>query len=198
MRKIFRFVVFFLLGGLALGTGLFFALAMYYRNSFPVNTWINGVYCTGRTVEEVNEELGKAQEDISFCLVDAEGGSWDIPLSAADIRPDYTAELKKYLKQNASFYWLKNLEEPVSSQLLPGKYAMDEGKLREYFEALPFVMAEGEREEGVHIRRTGDGYDLQDDNSGHLNREKAYLYLKECISRGQTDIKIEEIGRAHV
>lgn len=194
MRKIFRFVVFFLLGGLALGTGLFFALAMYYRNSFPVNTWINGVYCTGRTVEEVNEELGKAQEDISFCLVDAEGGSWDIPLSAADIRPDYTAELKKYLKQNASFYWLKNLEEPVSSQLLPGKYVMDEGKLREYFEALPFVMAEGEREEGVHIHRTGDGYDLQDDNSGHLNREKAYSYLKECISRGQTDIKIEEGG----
>ena len=32
-------------------------IAFYYRNSFSFNTWINGVYCTGKTVEEVNTEL---------------------------------------------------------------------------------------------------------------------------------------------
>lgn len=192
MKKIVRFLMFFLFGGLVLGVGLFLALALYYQNSFPVNTWINGVYCTGRTVEEVNEELVRTQPGTSFSLVDPEGGTWDIPVSDVDIRPDYTAGLKSYLKQNASFYWLKNLQEPVSSEIAPEKYIVDEGRLREYFEALPFVAAEQERGEGVHIRRSREGYYLQDDNSGHLNREKAFAYLKDCISEGRSVIKMEE------
>lgn len=191
MKKIGRFLMFFLLGGLLLGGGLFLALAVYYQNSFPVNTWINGVYCTGRTVEEINEELANTQPEISFCLVDPEGGNWDIPVSGTGIRPDFTAGLKSYLKSNASIYWLKNLQEPVYSELRPEKYVMDEGKLREYFETLPFVVAERERVEGVHICRSQDGYYLQDDNSGHLNPEKAYSYLRDCISRGETMIRME-------
>lgn len=172
--------------------GLFAALAFYYRNSFPVNTWINGVYCTGRTVEEVNEELVRSQPEATFCLVDPEGGRWDIPVSDAGIRPDFTAGLKRYLRQNASFYWLKNLQEPVSSELKPENYLMDEGKLREFFEALPFVAAERERGQGVHVLRSREGYYLQDDNSAHLNREKAFSYLRDCISEGRSEIKIEE------
>ena len=139
----------FLLGGLAVGAALFFALAMYYRNNFPVNTWINGVYCTGKTVEEVNAELISAQEASSLYVVDADGASWEIAMSAADVRPDFTAELKTYLKQNATFYWLENLRKSVQSELAVNSYVMDEGKMRECFEALPFVAAEQERVQGV-------------------------------------------------
>ena len=142
MKKIIRFLVLFLFGGLVLGAAMFFALAMYYRNNFPVNTWINGVYCTGKTVEQVNEELVNAQEASTLHVVDADGVSWEIAMSAADVRPDFTADLKKYLKQNATFYWLENLQQSVQSELSVGSYVMDEGKLQECFEALPFVAAE--------------------------------------------------------
>ena len=57
MKKIFRALLLFLGCGLFLILAGFLALGMYYRNNFPVNTWINGVYCTGKTVEEVNREL---------------------------------------------------------------------------------------------------------------------------------------------
>ena len=124
---------------------LFFALAMYYRSNFPVNTWINGVYCTGKTVEQVNEELVNAQEASVLSVLDADGVSWEIAMSAADIRPDFTVDLKKYLKQNATFYWLENLQQSVYSELPVERYAMDEEKLRECFDELPFVAAERER-----------------------------------------------------
>ena len=51
-----RLVLAVLLFLLLLLTG-YFILAFYYREGFSVNTWINGVYCTGKTVEEVNSEL---------------------------------------------------------------------------------------------------------------------------------------------
>lgn len=194
MKKLVRFLMIFLLGGLAVGAALFFALAMYYRNNFPVNTWINGVYCTGKTVEQVNEELVRAQEASTLYVVDAEGSSWEIAMSAADVRPDFTADLKQYLKKNATFYWLENLQRSVQSELSAARYVTDEGKLQECFDALPFVAAERERIQGVFVRGSENGYYLQDDNSMRLDREKAFTYLKECLSRGQTMIDLAEGG----
>ena len=36
---------------------LYLLLGKYYSEGFSCSTWINGVYCTGKTVEEVNKEL---------------------------------------------------------------------------------------------------------------------------------------------
>ena len=36
---------------------IYLGLAIYYQDSFMYGTWINGIYCTGKTVEEVNQEL---------------------------------------------------------------------------------------------------------------------------------------------
>ena len=35
-------------------------LAAYYHNAFTYGTWINGVYCTGRSIQEVNDEDRKS------------------------------------------------------------------------------------------------------------------------------------------
>lgn len=180
----------FLFGGIALGAAGFVALAMYYRDNFPVNTWINGVYCTGKTVEQVNEELIADLGTSSLYVVDADGASWEIAMSEAGVRPDFTVELKKYLKQNASFYWLENLQKSVSSQLEVTSFRLNEEKLRECFEALPFVATEQEREKGVAVHDSPSGYYLQDDNSMRLDQEKAFTYLKNCLLSGQTTIDL--------
>ena len=46
-----------LLGFLILAAAAYLAVAFYYRKGYSLNTWINGVYCTGKTVQEVNSEL---------------------------------------------------------------------------------------------------------------------------------------------
>lgn len=37
----------------------YLGLAVYYHNAFTYGTWINGIYCTGRSIQEVNDELVK-------------------------------------------------------------------------------------------------------------------------------------------
>ena len=55
---------------LLLAGGVYIGLAKYYEDGFSYGTWINGIYCTGKSVEEVNEELltqfERSEIEISF------------------------------------------------------------------------------------------------------------------------------------
>ena len=46
-----------LLANLVAIIALYIALSFYYSEGFPCCCWINGVYCTGKSVETVNNEL---------------------------------------------------------------------------------------------------------------------------------------------
>ena len=177
MRKLFRLLLIFLLSGLILALGGMLALTLYYRSNFPVNTWINGVYCTGKSIEQVNEELVSAQEASVITIVDADCVNWEIDMLAADIRPDYSDALKAYLKKNASAFWMDNLKSPVSSNLMPEKYIADEEKLLACFLELPFVAQEQEKTAGVRVCQSPEGFELQDGNADRLNLEKACAYV---------------------
>lgn len=173
---------------------VFIALAMYYRDNFPVNTWINGVYCTGRTVQEVNGELAERQEASVISIMDAGGTCWELDMDAAGVRPDYTEQLNAYLQKNASFDWLKNLGSAVSCELSPGTYAVEEERLRPAFWELEFVKQEAARGQGVRVRCSEDGYYLQDDNAGRLDAEKAYSCLRAGLREGRTVLDLQESG----
>lgn len=194
MKRVVRFLIVFLLVGLFMAGAVFVALAMYYRDNFPVNTWINGVYCTGRTVEEINRELAERQVKSVVTVVDAEGAHWELDMGAAGILPDYTEQLKAYLQDNASFYWLENLGSAVSCELFPKTYAVEEEKLRNAFEELTFVAEEQSRGQGVQVRYSEGRYYLQDDNAARLNVERACSCLKENLEKGSTVLDLLESG----
>ena len=53
-------------------------LAVYYHNAFIYGTWINGIYCTGRSIQEVNDELAKGFTYEGVAIKDKEGNSYVI------------------------------------------------------------------------------------------------------------------------
>ena len=52
------------------------AIAFYYQNGLSVNTWINGIYCTGKSIEEINSELLRNAKAPVITIV-GEGGIQD-------------------------------------------------------------------------------------------------------------------------
>lgn len=192
MKKLLRWLLFFVLIGIFLALAVFLGLMFYYRSNFPVNTWINGVYCTGKTVEQVNEELADAFGDAAVRIADADGNSWEIAMSDAGIRPDYTEQLRAYINGISRFSWLENMGDAVHGELAAQKFVWDDARLRECFEALPFVAQEREREEGVAVRYTEEGYVFSDGNQRRLDQEKACAYLESCLKRGQTMVDLWE------
>lgn len=191
MRKLFRVLVRFLVFSLLLSAGAFLALTLYYSKCFPVNTWINGIYCTGKSVEQINQELINGEEAFAITLAGEGGASGRIEAERADIRPDFTKALQGYLQQHTTAFWMENLQQSASVQLQTETFNWNEGKLEAAFRELPFVAEERAREPGVFIVfDEGEGYRLIDGNRKRLDTEKAFAYLKECLARGETDINL--------
>lgn len=195
MRKILRFLLLFLLCGLLIGLAGYLGLSLYYRNNFSVNTWINGVYCTGKTLEQVNEELVNAEvASAELYVVDPDSAYWEIDIQEAGIRLDYTAELKKYLQGEDAFYWMDHLQENTSVELTSKWTVADDEKFRIYFEQIPFIADELKKEYGVEVRLSEEGYYLWDGNCQRLNLVRACDYVKECLAGGQTVVSLKEGG----
>lgn len=191
MKKLSRFLVLvFLCGMLVLLSG-FLVLGIYYRNNFPVNTWINGVYCTGKTIEQVNRELVSQTEVSDVVITDAAGREWRIASDTLGLHPDYTAALKTYMKQNATILWTQNMQEPAIVSLEPTQYSWDAEKLEEAFKAFEFVREEGVREKGCSVRFDEEtGYYLYDGNIARLNIAKTLEYIKTCLSKGELSVDL--------
>ncbi|MGN0168849.1 MAG: L,D-transpeptidase [Acetatifactor sp.] len=194
MKKWLRIPVLILLCGLFVILGCALALALYYRNNFPVNTWINGVYCTGKTIEEVNEELISQTELPLLVIEEADGDRWEISLQAADAKADYKSALKSYLYQNATYQWMNHLNEPVLATLDEVQYDWDREKLRLLFDNLSFVQEAVSGAAGVEVQQTAEGYVLHDGNTEHLNTEKAFQYVEKCLKKGEHYVRLKDGG----
>ncbi len=193
MKKLGRFLVLVFLCGMLVLLGGFLALGMYYRNNFPVNTWINGVYCTGKTIEQVNRELAAQAEVPDVVILDGAGGEWLIPPEELGLFPDYTSVLKEYMRENATVLWMNNMKEPAVTELEPAQYRWDDGKLEEQLMTLGFIREESLREDGCSVRLDQEnGYYLYDGNCKRLNMEKAFACIKKCLAGGELSVDLSE------
>ncbi|MCM1056485.1 MAG: L,D-transpeptidase/peptidoglycan binding protein [Firmicutes bacterium] len=195
MKKLSRFLVLVFLCGMLVLLGGFLVLGMYYRNNFPVNTWINGVYCTGKTIEQVNRELAAQTKVPDVVITDADGREWRIASDTLELYPDYTGALKAYMKKNATVLWMQNMQEPARVSLTPTQYKWNAEKLEEAFKEFGFVKEEGVREKGCFIRFEEEtGYYLYDGNKARLNIAKALEHIKTCLSEGKLSVVLSEVN----
>ena len=66
-------VIPWLFGFLILTGAVYLLISAYYRNGYSINTWMNGVYCTGKTAAEVNSELLSQIEAPIVTVTDKDG-----------------------------------------------------------------------------------------------------------------------------
>lgn len=170
----------------------YFLLALYYGNGFGVNTWINGVYCTGKSVEEVNSELLSCMEAPNILIVDKDGNRYFIDLKRVDYKGDYLPPLNAYLKEQNSLLWMNNLARKKDHALSPA-VTYDEEKLREAFRSLEPVRRELFRQEEYALFRDEEkGWQLYDGLTDRLDIEKAYEALKTVVDQGGHTLDLAE------
>ena len=67
--------------------------------------FINGIYCTGKSVEEINSELTGEYNGRSFTVTDLYGNTYEIPLSSVNYKVDYMGQLKIVQSSQSVFLW---------------------------------------------------------------------------------------------
>lgn len=173
---------------------IYFALAFYYRDGFSLNTWINGVYCTGKTVEEVNTELLSRTEAPDIVIVDKTGTEYTISLADADYHADYNNALERFRQEQNPYLWVDNVLFHSRRTLVPAVTVNAEA-LRKAYDSLKIVREEQQKKKEYSLYRSGGGeYVFTDGLADRIDLEKAFLALQQVVASGQETLNLVEAG----
>lgn len=168
-------------------------LAFYYRQGFSLNTWINGVYCTGKSVEEVNSELLSGMKAPIVIVTDENRIEYEIDMSDVEYEEDYCTELEAYLQKQNPYLWINNVTFQKNHELVP-TFRYNEELLKEIFYALPPIKAEQEKLTDYCINRNSEtGYELYDGLSNRLDVGIIFEQFKQAVDAGATFFDISQV-----
>lgn len=165
----------------------------YMSDRFAPNTWVDGVYCTGRTVEDVNQELLEKCVAPTVTVTSSKGKSYSLDLKEADYTFDFSKSLEAYQKHQVKNGWLEMAFR--ENQVSKGKpdVAYDESKVMQWWENLPIVTDE-QKKPVYRIYLDASGYHLKNTLEEHLNTEDGWNAVVNAISEGSEQLSLEEQG----
>lgn len=179
---------------LLLAGGVYIGLAKYYEDGFSYGTWINGIYCTGKSVEEVNEELltqfERSEIEISF----EDGTTEVITLDSISYSIDFKAELENYREQQNPNLWILNFWNGKGhrADFLPSM-SFDAEKLFSKIDTLSVVIqAEKKKDRKVSIEKAKSGYSLVNEKEHVLDKEKVKEKVKQALQNGEFQLAIDD------
>ena len=194
MKKTVRGLITALVIVLLLTAG-YIGLAVYYQDGFAANTWINGIYCTGKSVQEVNRVLlEQTVMPEEFSVVGYEGiGSlaqeteWTIRMEELHLTLNYETKLEQYLAEQNSWRWLDNVTFH-REHALDADIAIEESVLQNWWEQVS-EDSQGEPDFRIEYSEEG-GYTLYDGLHNCLDAEKAYTAIWEAILAGESSVNL--------
>lgn len=173
--------------GFLLLTILYFAIGFCYRKGFGPGTFINGVYCTGKSAEQVNEELKELYGKDSFSLQDAYGHTYIIGFDEVGLDVDYISQLKTIQSGQTPYLWITNLFDFRYRTLSP-QIGLNEELLAEALEDCG-IYRDNEQTQDVEILLE-QGYVLKDGTRDILDENALKNLIIEALKADMTEIDI--------
>lgn len=174
-----------------LATWAYRSITDFMKDHYAPNTWVDGIYCTGRTVEDVNKELLSKMESPVIRLTDSEGEEYSLDMAQMDYAYDFSQSLQAYQEHQVRRGWVEMAFH--ENQISKGEPSVtyDSEKLEQWWEELPIVKAEEEKPV-FELVYGENGYELHSTLDGHLNTEKGLTKLVNSLSEGQEDISLAD------
>ncbi|MCR5477434.1 MAG: L,D-transpeptidase [Lachnospiraceae bacterium] len=179
-----------LLGAMLLA--LYVGMASYFRSNFLPNTWFEGIYCTGSSVEAVASQLNKAAQAPLFLVRFSGGEKRTIDLSKVGYAYDYLEEVQLSLAQQNPYIWPLTLFRRTDLTPTP-RFTFDETLLTSAWNGIDLV--ERELSEPPVYRITyspEDGYALENTKLHRFDTLRALETLKDAVRRGAEEVTFGE------
>lgn len=173
-------------------SAFYLGLAIYYKNGFSYGTWINGIYCTGKTVEEVNHELLQNYAYEGLTVYDKQGHAYEITDEEIRFSFDFKEALNDYLEEQNPYLWIGQLFGGQEIALTP-VISYDLQALEQELGNIPEMADETSQQmRRVYIHKTTAGYELVNERIDILNKQKAKEVIDEAILKNQQMIDLKE------
>ncbi len=176
---------------LMLGLG-YLGLSVYYENGFSFQTYINGIYCTGKSVETVNQELNEAFT-YDGLMVNMDNACFYIDAEEIHYEYDYREPLNHYLKQQNPYLWIENLLGNHKEYKLLPAVTYDELTL----EKIIADAVKNQKLPSVHevtLQVTEEGFLLTDTKQNVPDESKLAKVISNALLEGKDTINLAEEG----
>ena len=169
---------------------IYSGLAIYYQDSFMYGTWINGIYCTGKTIEEVNQDLLKQYEKKDFYVV--------TPQDVEVINPeefsfsyDFTKVLEEYRSKQNPFVWFIHMFSGQHNEEILPSISFDEEKLEDWILTIKSFESNLDMvEDSLHIVLGENGYEIREEKEPILNTKLATEVITQAIKDAKVEIDL--------
>lgn len=172
----------------------YLGLVIYYQDSFMYGTWINGIYCTGKTVQEAARELEKAFEyDVVYVVTPQNVETLEV--ASLDLQYDFEGALEEYRKEQNPLKWYRQRMLGHQKEQLHPKITLNEDRLEEWLyttKSYESNLALGE--DHLSLVLGDNGYEIQEEKEKILNTILAKEAIAEVIKNAGTEINLEEAG----
>ena len=192
MKKWIKILFILLMTVIVMPGLIYLGLAIYYQDSFMYGTWINGIYCTGKTVDEVNQELISTYEQKDVYVV--------TPQDVEVIKPqefnfsyDFTKSLEVYRKkQNPLVWYLHMFSGHQNEDILP-QVSFDEQALEDWILTIKSFESNLQMtEDSLSIVLGENGYEIREEKEQILNTQLAVEKISQAIENAKTEIDLIE------
>ncbi len=170
----------------------YLGLAVYYENGFSFMTYINGIYCTGKSVENVNAELNESftYDGLTVTLKDR---TFTITTDEISYAYDYTEPLNYYLAEQNPYLWIENLTEGKKEYTLQPAVSFNEEYLNDI---LDFELGHENPTDTlrVSLELGQDGFYIFDNKKDLLDITKAKEVIANALIHGDKTLDLTDSG----
>ena len=175
---------------------MYLALSGYYRGGFSYGTWINGIYCTGKSVNEANEELLSQCSYEGLAVHMGDGRFFTILPTEVDCTITFREPLTEFLENQNPYLWVDNLiGEGGQKELLP-QVSYDEKLFEDKLKSFGITRRPRSKER-VEIQKGDEGYFLVNERQDVLDEAQAREAIEDAFLSLETELDLREAGCYH-
>ncbi len=173
---------------------MYLGLSHYYKKGFSYGTWINGIYCTGKSLNEVNEELLAGCHYEGLTITDSSGKSYTIHSEAVGLRFDYGESLEAYLEKQNPYLWIDNLLGFGKEKQIEPKVTYDKELFAKQLIQAGIYEEKPDEDRVLTIAKGEEGYYLVNEREHVLDAYMASNLATQAFENFEQEINLEAAG----
>lgn len=198
-----RRILIFLCSILSVAASVLLAVAVistcYYKDVFTFGTWINGIYCTGMSSEQVSELLLQQYTYPSIEVQLLRNESQKLNYQEYGVRVDYSNAVDELLAQNSGWSWTRR-ENIFKNYVIEPEYRFDLDAMKQKLLSQEWLNQNiYDESKTVSIVKTlEDGFILVDETQDLLLQTKAVEKITNSIVKRMKFVDLQEDCYANV
>lgn len=173
---------------------MYLGLSRYYSDGFSYGTWINGVYCTGKSINEVNRELLTECNYEGLTIIADNGKSYTIFPEEVDLSFSYEQPLEMYLQRQNPYLWIDNLTKQSKDKTLLPAITYDKEVFENKLKSFGIVEGKSNDARQIEILKGNNGYYLINERERVLDAALARSLIYDAFENLQTEVDLNMAG----